>query len=316
MTPASPLSRRALLTSTTAAALALRSADPARAAARRAGGRFPGDPGPGRLYLGSFVQYPREVDAYERRLAGRLGARRSYFQADQLGGLVARAADDVLGGRLPMVSTKLPGSWRSVARGRHDAWLAALLDGLAALDAPVFLTLNHEPENDVHGRAHRPGWYVEMQERAIDRAAAWAPQVSIVPILMSWTLTPGAPRNPREWLVPSSRLFGFDAYNWWSHRNDLPWTTFGSMLRQARRHAGGRPLVVGEYGVRHDPRRPERPGRWLRNAYAQAVRHDVVAMCYFDNRDGDPDGDFALTGPRLREFRRLLDDPRSVRLAS
>ena len=310
------LSRRALMTSTTTG-LALAGAGASAGTGRprsRAAARFPGDPGPGRLYYGAFVQYPMAIGTYERRVGGRIGTRRSYFQAAQVAGLVARARKDVRGGRLPMVSTKLPASWRDVATGLHDDWLAALLDGLAALDAPVLLTLNHEPENDVDGGSQQPGWFVEMQERAIVHAATWAPKVTIVPILMHWTFDAGSGRDPRAWEVPSAALFGFDAYNWWSHLNNTPWTGFGAMLRRVRPYAGGRPLVVGEYGVRRCPNNPGRSARWMRNAYRHAVENDVVAMSYFDNRDGDPDGDFALGGPRMRAFRRGLADERSVAL--
>ncbi len=276
--------------------------------------RFPGDPGRGRVYYGAFVQFPRNVERYERRLGHRLGARRSYFLPHQAEGLVRRARHDVAARRLPLVSTKVPGSWRDVATGASDDWLHPMLDGLAAIDRPVFLTLHHEPENDVAGPGNLPGWFVEMQEHALAAAAARAPLVSIVPILMSWTFDPASGRTPGQWIAPSPALFGFDAYNWWSPRTNAPWTGFGTLLRRAERYAGGRPLVVGEFGVRRDPRRPQRSARWLRNAYRQAVRNDVVAMTYFDQRIGDPDGDFRLTGPRLAAFRRNLRRPRSVLL--
>ncbi|MGD9957842.1 hypothetical protein [Nocardioides sp.] len=283
---------------------------PAVAAARR----FPGDPGVGRVLYGARVRDGIGIRAWERRLGHRLGSQRAFFQPSRIDALVARARGNVNRGRLPVLSIKPPGSWQDVAEGRHNAWVDRLLEGLGELNAPICLTVNHEPENDVAGSENTPYWHVAMTEHVLARAASRAPKVNVIQILMQWTFDPNSPRVPAQWVAPSPKLFGLDAYNYWEPGGDVKWIPFAGLVGRAQRHASGRPVIIGEFGVRDDPRRPERGANWIRNAFEYATNHDVVAMNYFNHRPPGISKPFTLRGRRLRAFKECLRDPRSVHL--
>jgi hypothetical protein len=313
------ISRRRLLTSVGAAGAAtLLGATPSASAVTPTllpTPRFPGDPGRGRLYYGSSVPHYMDFAAFEGSLGRPLAAHRHYHQADGIRGLAADARRDVLAGRMPLASIKAPGSWAAVARGAHDGWLDALLGAVATVGGPMFLSIHHEPEDDAFSRTGmRPGDWVAMQERAIRRAATRARRVTIVPVLMQWTFNPASGRRPAAWMVPSARVFGFDVYNSWSPTNGRRWTSFAEEVQRVLPWAGGRPMVVAEYGCRADPADPERAVRWMRNAFEYALDHNVAAMAYFNSRLNSPDGSWELSGRRAEVFRRLLARPEVARL--
>jgi hypothetical protein len=275
--------------------------------------RFPGDPGRGRLYYGCSMPYYMDSDAWESWLGRPVTTHRHYHNADEIADLVAKVQDDREVGRRSHASIKPPGTWAAVAGGTYDGWLRQLLQQIAAVGRPVFLTIHHEPENDAGGTGMRPRHWVAMQERAIRKAATLAPKVTITPVLMQWTFDPDSGRNPRNWMVPSAKVFGFDVYNSWSPTNGKRWSTFAEKVERLRPWADGRPLVVGEYGCREDPNDPERAAVWMRDAFEYAIGHNVVSMSYFNSRQNSPDGSWELYGRRAEVFRELLARPEVVR---
>lgn len=279
-----------------------------------ASGRFAGDPGLGKLYYGSSMQWGRSLEEWESRLPRNLGDKRSYYTASQIRGLVSRVSVDLNDGRLPFVSIKTPGSWASVASGDRDPWLHNLLDQVATQSGPVFLAIHHEPENDVSARGMRPEDWVAMQTRAVRKAKDRAPNVTIVPICMAWTFHPLCDRDPADWLVPEAQVFGFDVYNRWSPNNESRWRSFADGCDPILPWTDGKPLVVGEYGCRTDPENPGRAARWLRDAYAYALDHNVACLSYFNSGANSPEGTWQLDRERGDAFAELLDRPTSTRI--
>ncbi len=315
MTTDPSLTRRGILLGTGAAA-GLSGASgllvPGTAVAAAAPRRPPGLPPRGHLYYGGIVPHTTSVGAWEAQLGHRLGSRRTYFQPDNVSGLLRRAAEDLAAGRFPVLSIKPPGTWRSVARGRHDAWLARILDGLGALDAPLCFTVHHEPESDSGRAGNRARWHREMTELVYREAKRRAPRVHVIQILMAWTFSRRSKRHPERWLAPSVELFGMDAYNWWSPVRGGRWRELSELVDRARPYAAGRPIVVAEYGTRSDPERPGRAAQWMRDAYSYAVKHNVVALNYFNYAPRGIAEPFTLDAERAPVFADCLADPRSV----
>lgn len=282
--------------------------------AGRTGKRFAGDPGVGLLYYGAVIDHRDSIRAFERQLGHPLGAHRNFHQASQVRQLIARARDDVAARRFSMLSIKPPGSWKSIADGAHNRWLDEILEGLAEIDAPMTFTINHEPENNMDNDENTPQWHKRMTEFVYARADKRAPRVHIIQILMQYTFRGGNGRNPADWLAPSVDLFGIDAYNYWEPGGSVEWISFGKMVSRAQEWADGKPVVIGEYGVHDDPRRPGRAAKWMRKAFRYARRHDVVAMNYFNTAPRGVSAPFTLDGERLRAFERCLKRDRSVRL--
>ncbi len=262
--------------------------------------RFPGDPGVSRLYYGAKVYDP--LMPWESRLGRRLSVHRSFYQAYQMDLLVGQARRDLRHGRLPHVSTKPPSTWRSVATGQDDAWLRLLADRLRQLGGPVFFTIHHEPEDNAIGSGMQPQDFVAMTSRVVSIFSLRAPNVSVVPVLMSWTFDERSGRNPAEWFVPSAPVFGVDIYNPWSQTNGSPWESFDSQLQDTVKYAHGLPIAVGEYGCRTDPSNPGRAADWMRDAFDSARANNVVSMSYFNTWENAPDGTWELDAERERVF--------------
>ena len=270
-------------------------------------------PGPtasqGGVYYGASVPDHRSLVAWEAELGSVLSLHRSYFSpdGDEAGQLVARCRDDLAHGRLPHVSLKPAGTWRDIAAGDRDAWLTAIFRDLGEEEAPILFTLHHEPENEAGAAGMDPPDYVAMQHRVIRLAASAAPQVVVAPVLQHWTFDPLREHgDPGAWVVPGASVFGVDVYNPWSPGNGKEWRSFGSKLDDVVGFAGGRPLVIGEYGCRDDPRNPGLAAEWLRDAAAYARTHGVYSMSYFNSGSGSAADGWELTGRTEDAFAALL----------
>jgi hypothetical protein len=285
-----------------------------RQSAVATGTRFAGDPGLRRLFYGASIMPGLSLTDLETSLDHRLTLKRSYFNAAQVDGLVRQAAQDHAAARLPVVSTKLPGTWAEVASGQYDAWLSGLVDRLAALHGPVMLSLHHEPEND-SGRhpGMAPADWVALQQRAFQ--AAQGTTVTILPILMAWTFVPRSGRDPQDWLVAGASVLGIDCYNSWSAWNGLPWTSFEEVMQPVRDHLPGLPLLVAEYGCRTPPDDPDRADLWMREAFEYAYEHDIVGMSYFDSSLNAPGGSWVLDETRIQAMRWCIGQPQVVQLS-
>jgi hypothetical protein len=163
-----------------------------------------------------------------------------------------------------------------------------------------------------------PVWHRRMTEHVVELAASRAPQVNVIQILMAWTFHPRSPRTPQRWLAGNVSIFGMDAYNWWSpsHPRSARWVSMATMIKRVKPFAGGKPLIIAEYGTRSDPDRPGRAARWMTNAYESALANNVIAMTYFNTSPPGIAEPFELRGERLRAYKKCLRDPRSVALTT
>lgn len=278
--------------------------------------RFPGDPGRGLVLYGASLPWTTSLPDFERQLGHHLGVHRSYFSAEQTQTIIERVRDDHANHRRSFVSIKCPGTWRQVATGQLDEWLRGLIDALGRECLAVMLSLHHEPENDVNSNGMLPADWVAMHTRAISMASTSAPKVTIVPILMQWTFDPRSGRNPSDWLVPDSKVIGLDVYNHWSRFNSKRWESFGDGVDLVRRWAGGKPILIGEYGCRTDPAAPGKAAAWMRAVYDYVAAHDIPVLSYFNSYQNSPDGTWELDGERLDMFKQLLAQSRTDRRAA
>lgn len=263
-----------------------------------------------RLYYGAST--PRDnLQPFEQQLGTTLPCYRSYFGAGEEAALVAGAAADLEAGRLPITSIKPSQPWAAAAD--DIGWIEGLVGPLGDLDHELYLCVHHEPENDSDAFGG-PDDYRRLQRSLIARAAALAPRLTVVPILSTWSFDERSNRLPTAWNVPDAAVYGVDLYNPWSPTNGKAWVPFADKLGLARSAAFGRPLVVGEYGCRTDPRRPGRAATWMRDAFDVAVADGVVAMSYFNSHHNSPDGTWELDAERMPVFAELMASPEVARI--
>jgi hypothetical protein len=245
------------------------------------------------------------IATFEQQVGRHLGVHRTYFNSAQTNNVIATARDDHTHHRLTLASIKPPGTWGQVAAGAYDSWLNGLIRGLGGLGFPVLLCINHEPENDVGGTGMKPSDWVAMYNRAIDMGAS-AASLTFVPILMRWTFDPRSGRNPNDWLVAKSKVFGIDVYNDWSPTDGLRWRSFQDLLTVVRPWAGSKPIVVAEYGVHNDPSQSGRAAQWMKDAYNYSKSSGISVMSYFDSWQNSHFGAWTLDGERLTAFKQIL----------
>lgn len=269
--------------------------------------RFPGDPGTGRMWWGAAVGGNAAPTAHETAAGQPLPIRRRYYTASQwgpAGALVKAATEDHAANRLPWMSFKV--NWADAAAGKLDAQFDALIVALENLDKPTWLIINHEPENDGGNAAD---WRA-LQRRFRARLDAHGPikRISFGGCLMWWTFDPTSKRKPDDWW-PGDHVWdwlGNDYYIEPSWAIDHKWPQFMAYAK-----AKGIPVAVPEWGIRRtDPNGAAR----MRAFYDLLVASGCVAAAYFDSNLNSTLGGWALAGPGLVEFDRLVGDGRTARL--
>lgn len=307
------LSRRALLGAAVAATLAgCRDEAAPKVAPPTSAPRFPGDPGPGRLYLGASLSIDQPASARPDLGGERMSMARRFYQPHQIALMREATSTDVAAGILPFVSFKVPGTWLAISRGRYDRWLDQVVEGLGSLGAPVWLALHHEPENDASGPDGTREDWLAMQQRVIDRAAA-APLVTVVPVLMNWTFQARSHRNPLDWVMTDVPLLGVDIYNPWQPNGRSDWMEFADLIGMVRDVVPDQPLVIPELGTSSDPFDPTRAALWLRGAVETSLREDVVGLAWFDT-ETPSSRNRRLDEAGREELQSLLGRPEIARL--
>lgn len=251
------------------------------------------------MLVGAFVE-PRDgegseaaVAAFEEATGRKLDLQRWYARWDEPMP-PAPVVATLRRGRTPVLSIeprRLDGStvsWASIARGEHDAEIAAQAAGVASLVEPVFLVLHHEPDQATgfgSPAEYRAAWrhYVEVVRAAGVTNVAW-----------TWVVTPGsfgsAPSTAgADAFYPGDDVvdwLALDPYNWYGCAPSKPpaWRPLADVAGPFRRWAQGhgKPLMLAEWGSVEDPADPGRKARWYSEALATlATWPEVKAVSIF-----------------------------------
>ena len=277
--------------------------------------RFPGDPGTQRSYLGVSRAISQPANGGRWLGDSQISMSRRFYQADQIGLMLDDITGDHADGVVPFVSVKPAVPWADVASENDDGWLEAVLSSLQVVQAPVFLAIHHEPEND-HTPTNRPEDWVAMQRRALKLIRTKTKLVTVVPVLMSWTFNPASGRNPRDWVIPRCRLLGFDFYNQWVPGLPTPWTEVLEIVARIRAVIGPDvPIIAPEMGCRNDPDDPERASRWMTAAFEDAHWLGIVGLAWFNSEHAEEVG-YRLDAAEKETLARLLQEPAVARLSA
>lgn len=306
---------------------------------------YPGQPAPGTVLWGAHIE--GNGDPYlrhERDAGAKLGINRTYYQWNQrtASGLSSHLDSDRDNGRVSWVSFKVPSCgqgcdrWADMASGARDSEIDQLLRTLEAEGHPVWLTVHHEPENDLDADHGDPQDHLAMNRRVRQRMEALGTKnVTLVLVLMGWTWDPLSGRDPNSYwdgrvydvigIDPYVCIRNYDTCQHHSLLDDLnsnerlvdP-TKDGWKTIRAWAADRGVDMAVAEWGMRGtDADAGQRVREWFE---AAAKSHNdgggarVVALSAFDTTQNDPNNQpygWLLRGSQLSVFRDLLGSPMS-----
>jgi hypothetical protein len=185
-------------------------------------------------------------------------------------GLGELPAANLAAGRTPLISFGKDSSWRAVAAGRYDRYLAALARSVAALDRPVLLRYAwgmdgaNQRTNRYGGATYVAAWrHVHELFAAQDTRAFWV-----------WSPNADAFAGARggvdrywpgddyvDWIAA-------DGFNWGGCTDRSTWRDFGSIFKAfyAWGSARAKPLMISGTGTVEDPIDPGRKHDWYQDA--------------------------------------------------
>jgi hypothetical protein len=160
-------------------------------------------------------------------------------------------------GRIPYVSWNsyhrngTPVSWAQIATGKHDAWIRAQAHSVAGWGRRMYLTFNHEPENDAHHCGTSGAYRAALTHIIEVFRKQGVTNVTWLLTLMSPTFK-GNNGGPRNWIPDTPfDVVGVDGYNRWPCYTKSGRKTFYETFAPAHSFAAGigKPLAIGEYGT-------------------------------------------------------------------
>lgn len=213
-------------------------------------------------------------------------------------------------GRIPMVS------WNgyntdAIRRGDQDDWIRRRADAVDGLGRRIFIRWLWEPESQGSGLVVSPASYVAAWRHIVSIFhRRGATNASFVWCPTAWAFRDGT--ASKYW--PGRRYVDWvcaDGYNWYPGRSGSEWVSFRKIFSGAYRFAArvNKPLMAGEVGVQHDPRRPLRRARWI-TAGRQTLKRDYPRLKAFVYFFAERVYDWRLTtSTAIAALRRMAKDP-------
>lgn len=197
-----------------------------------------------------------------------------------------------------------------IAAGTYDADIRRQAAGIAGLGARVFLTFDHEPEDDSQGPAFVAAWrhYVDVFR------ASGVTNVSWTWIMMGWSFSKysnfqGYAYYPGDDYVD---WMAVDAYNWYNCRSPKPvWRDLSAIVADWYNWAlpHNKPLMLAEFGTVEDPAMPGRKAQWFATAQAQLKGMPAIKAVAYFNSTRDCQWVLDSSGSAQAAFATLTMDP-------
>ena len=203
-------------------------------------------------------------------------------------------------GRIPFLNWKAQRqngqaiTWSRIASGAEDAAIIARADAIEAFGVPVYLSLHHEPEDDL-ATWGTPAEYAAAFRHVVDVfRAQGVDNVAFVWTMMAWTFDPRSGKPIEDYYPGDAHvdLIGSDGYNFYPTKPGSTWNSFQTVFQPTQdfavRHA--KPWMAVEWGAQEDPAVPGRKGQWIIDALATAKTWpELKGLIYFDEiKDGRP----------------------------
>lgn len=179
-------------------------------------------------------------------------------------------------------------SWRAIAAGTHDAQIHALAARLKSLNAPVWISFSHEPEQQFakHGgaadfvAAYRHVHDLIQADGVNDVHWVWNVMGLSSPVWQARYKAMWPGDSYVDWIA-------WDPYNW-SDCRSRPWQSFLQTVQPfynwlMSNGFGGKPFMLAEFGTVEQPGNPAGKANWLGGIpSALKVLPNLKALVYFD----------------------------------
>jgi hypothetical protein len=205
------------------------------------------------------------ITSFEKLIGRKLGMTRHYIRWDYSPIPSAPVVWSANGGRVPFMDwrpQRMDGTyvkWADIAAGTQDTYIRSVASNFKTKlgGKKIFLTFNHEPENDA---AHNgpASTTTELQARAREYKAAYTHVKKIFIAQgvtgVKWVCTlvqgtyKGANLGPNAWFPTAAAYVGADGYNRGACSGG--WKSFQSLFKDAHDYAvlQNKPMVVEEWG--------------------------------------------------------------------
>jgi len=268
---------------------------------------FAGAPLDGKAYWGGTPPVGSTVESrYENPTGETLGIHRLFFQTSQTDTQMAAAAQaEIDAGRLPWISFK-PGDWGDVTQG----YLEGRIDAIKDVTGPVWLAVQHEPEDNVGALGSIAEWRTVQGLVRAAITAVGATNIAFAPILMGWTFNPASGRDPDDWWVDDIwDFFGTDCYRPAAGTiMELP--QWDDMLDWIDGH--GLKMGIAEWGIDEVPASSAQPADMQASWDYCLTDPRILSMVYYDKNAAR---EWELTGDGLTKFRAIMSDPNIAYIA-
>jgi hypothetical protein len=237
-------------------------------------------------YLGAAYGANGDVNAWEKTMGKNLGVHRTYWGSGSAASAASSAKADIAKHRIPWMSFSAPYSWSAMASGKGDAWAKNIATKMKAVGGPVWVAVDHEPEND----GGDVQLWKKMQARLAPIMRAAAPNLGYSIILMGYHEFYGAAKYAMSALWPNTKIdvAGFDIYEKYGVQKKgqamtKEWKNFkgGYFPKlQAWSKSTGVPWGLAETGY-SDPAAAARPN-WISTTFADMQAAGGIAFSYFN----------------------------------
>ena len=239
-----------------------------------------GIPGCG-AYVGAAYGGNASVASWERSMGKKLGVHRTYWGSGSVASAVKTAKADAANHRVPWMSFKQPYSWSQMAAGKGDAWARNLATKMRAVPGPVWVAVNHEPEND-GGDIQQ---WKKMQARLAPIMRKAAPNLGYSIILMGYHEFHGAAKYRMSAIWPNTKIdvAGFDIYETYGHNGSTTWKAFNAnYFVPIQRWAQSQGVRWGLAETAYSDPAAKKNAQWIPRIYQAMKAQGGIAFSYFN----------------------------------
>jgi hypothetical protein len=236
-------------------------------------------------YIGGAYGANADLKPWETSMGKKVGVHRTFWGSGSAASAASTAKTDIANHRVPWMSFSAPHSWADMAAGKGDAWAKDLATKMKAVGGPVWVAVDHEPEND-GGDVQK---WKAMQARLAPIMRAAAPNLGYSIILMGYHEFYGAAKYSMSAIWPNTKIdvAGFDIYEKYGVKKSgqatiTEWKNFDAYFTKMKAwsKSTGVPWGLAETAY-SDPAATKKPS-WISQTFTNMQSYGGIAFSYFN----------------------------------